>query len=264
VTIEHPPGWWLASDGHWYPPHTRPAGAAGQSPTARTNQKENGLVGWWRERQEGRAQHRRRDAMQRWETVRDDLERALEAIQSFHGWTPAELSAPVPIALKRGERLYGVFDGVALIETRRQPGQYRGGYGGASYRLTSRLRVHGGGSRGTYVPGPEIPTPIDNGVASITDRRVVFQGAKQSREWAFTKLIGYQHATGSPWTAIQVSNRQKTSGILYDQQCSDDFRWRLDLAVADANGTRNDLASRVQSQLAAHLASKPASYIEQA
>jgi hypothetical protein len=31
---------------------------------------------------------------------------------------------------------------------------------------------------------------IDEGVGVITDRRVVFQGARQTREWVFPKLIG--------------------------------------------------------------------------
>jgi hypothetical protein len=60
---------------------------------------------------------------------------------------------------------------------------------------------------GHFVLGKEAPTPVDTGVATITNQRIVFQGPLQTREWDYAKLLGYQHFDSPPWTAIQVSNR---------------------------------------------------------
>lgn len=54
---------------------------------------------------------------------------------------------------------------------------------------------------------------IDSGVAHFTTHRVVFVGAKQTREWDFAKLLGVTEEPGGLRVMISVSNRQKTSGL---------------------------------------------------
>jgi len=54
---------------------------------------------------------------------------------------------------------------------------------------------------------------IDIGVAHFTTHRVVFVGAKQTREWDFAKLLGTTEEPGGLRLMISVSNRQKTSGL---------------------------------------------------
>jgi hypothetical protein len=54
---------------------------------------------------------------------------------------------------------------------------------------------------------------IDTGVAHFTTHRVVFVGAKQTREWDFAKLLGTTEEPGGLRLMISVSNRQKTSGL---------------------------------------------------
>ncbi len=131
-------------------------------------------------------------------------------------------------------------------------------HSGFSFRVAKGVRYHVGQTRGHHEAGAEQPTVIDTGTASITDQRVVFQGAKQTREWAFSKLLGYQHFDSPPWTAIQVSNRQKTSGILCDAKTAENFQFRLTLAEAHYNDQVPALVSQLEAKLAAHQANRPA------
>jgi hypothetical protein len=144
-----------------------------------------------------------------------------------------------------------------LVETRRGAGHYVGGYSGFSFRVAKGVRYHVGGTRGQYQAGAEQPTVIDTGTATITDQRVVFQGAKQTREWAFTKLLGYQHFDAPPWTAIQVSNRQKTSGVLCDGDTAENFQFRLALALAHYRGEGPTFVGQLEGQVRDHEASRP-------
>jgi hypothetical protein len=119
------------------------------------------------------------------------------------------------------------------------------------------VRYRVGGTRGSYVPGEEQPTAVDTGTVSITNQRVVFQGPKQAREWSYSKLIGMQHDPQQPWTSIQVSNRQKVSGFLYDQANAPEIRFRLALGVALFNDASDELAASLEQELAEHDAARP-------
>jgi hypothetical protein len=119
------------------------------------------------------------------------------------------------------------------------------------------VRWHVGGTRGHTVQGEERPTPIDSGTVTITDQRVVFQGAKQAREWDYTKLLGYQHDPRLPWTAIQVSNRQKVSGVLYDNEHAEEFHFRLALALAHYHQDVAGFAQHLQAEIADHEQQRP-------
>lgn len=119
------------------------------------------------------------------------------------------------------------------------------------------MRYRVGATRGHFVQGEERPTPIDTGVVVITNQRAVFMGSKQTREWLWAKLIGVIHSSDAPWTAISVSNREKTSGFLYDDEHSDDIRFRLDLAISRALGTTDELVAQIEGELAALPAPEP-------
>ncbi len=82
----------------------------------------------------------------------------------------------------------------------------------------------------------------------MTSQRVVFVGTKQSREWAFAKVLGYQH--GEDTTYINVSNRQKVSGFRYPQgEAARLVRFVLDLSMAHFQGTVPDLISEWEGYL---------------
>jgi len=195
-------------------------------------------------------------AFSAWQETDAHLQSILEVAQNFNGQS-ADDNAQLTLVLKRSEHAFFTLAGAGLVEPRRGPGHWVGGYSGFSFRVAKGVLYHIGGTRGTHVQGQEAPVVIDTGTATITDQRVVFQGVKQTREWSFVKLLGSQHFDSPPWTAIQVSNRQKTSGILCDAATAENFQFRLTLALAHYNETTPHLVAQLQSQLQQHQATKP-------
>jgi hypothetical protein len=217
---------------------------------------------WERRRQRAAAVAAQRDAdAQRvadvnWQSQRAQLVDMIRDAQHDDGFTRAEVP-DLTVQLTKDERVLRILQGCALVEPRRAPGHYSGGYQGFSFKIAKGVRYHVGGSRGTFVPGEEEPTVVDHGVVTITTRRVIFQGSKQAREWSFARLLGVQHDPARPWTAISVSNRQKVSGFLYDHEHAADIRFRLALALAIFNDNRATLVADLTRQLAEHDAERP-------
>ncbi|MGH9125764.1 MAG: DUF2510 domain-containing protein [Acidimicrobiales bacterium] len=163
----------------------------------------------------------------------------------------------VPLMLKPREKSVYVFNGGGLFEPRRGAGHYQGRSQGFSIPLGGTgLRYRLGENRGTYVQGTETQTEIDTGAVVITTTRVVFLGSQRTVEWAFSKLVAIQHYTDRPWTAIQVSNRQKVTGVVYDSDHLHDFRLRLEAALALFNKSTDDLRSQVAAAIAVGDAAK--------
>jgi hypothetical protein len=197
-----------------------------------------------------------RRLLEPWQQEADDLRGHLAMAQTFGGVTAAD-EPSVPLQLKAGERVFEVLEQAALVEPRRLPDRWVGGYSGFSFRIARGVRYHVGGTRGRRVPGEEVPTPVDRGPATITDRRVVFQGSRRSREWDFAHLLGYHHDPEQPYTIFQVSNREKVSGVLYDRQLTEEVHFRLALALAHFRGEVHQLVEHLQKQLTAHDAQRP-------
>ncbi len=157
-----------------------------------------------------------------------------------------------PLVRKHGERLFSQITGAGLFEPRREPGHWAGRSAGVSVPVgDTGLRVRLGRSAGTYEQGVEKPTLIDTGNASITTERVVFQGDKYTREWDYSKLIGVIHYSDHPATAIQVSNREKTSGIVYAGVPSPEpLRLAMTVAIALYNGEKDETLAELRAELA--------------
>jgi hypothetical protein len=157
-----------------------------------------------------------------------------------------------PLVLKPGERLVATVQSGGLFEPRRGPGHWSGRSAGVSVPVPdTRLRVRIGKSAGTYVQGAEAPTVIDTGNISITTQRVVFQGDKYTREWDYSRLIGVIHYSDKPATAIQVSNRQKTSGIVYAGVNSiQPIRLAMTVAIAIYQGETEEAIKELRDELA--------------
>jgi hypothetical protein len=151
---------------------------------------------------------------------------------------------------RKGERTFAILNGVALIEPRRQPGTVQGRSSGYSFRIAKGVNYRIGASKGTFVPGADVPTPIDQGTAFVTNQRVVFRGDKATREWAWSKLISLDHDDDLPWTSLPVSNRQKTSGLYYDEPNASLVRYRLQQGLAHYQGKVGALTAELKSQLA--------------
>lgn len=179
-------------------------------------------------------------------------EQALELLEQFveESRTFSGVDAP-GFEEKKGERTFAILEGVALIEPRRQPGKMEGRSSGVSFRIAKGVNYRVGASKGTFVQGPDVPTPIDVGTAFITNQRVVFRGSKATREWAWSKLVSLDHDDTVPWTSLPVTNRQKTSGLLYDESNSPMIRFRLQLGLAHFQGRVPELTSDLEGQIAA-------------
>jgi hypothetical protein len=197
-------------------------------------------------------------SLRSWNTENDSLQRYLEEVKTLKGATKEDVPE-ISIQLKKDERVFQIGQGAFLIEPRRGPGHYQGGYSGVSFRVAKGVRLHTGGTRGTFVQGEETPTPIDQGTVTITNQRVVFQGTKQAREWPYNKLISEDHSPDLPWTSLPVSNRQKVSGILYDKENAEQVRFRMALALAYYNNSVDDLVKQIEQEVSAHEAVRPQS-----
>ncbi|MGA8922075.1 MAG: hypothetical protein WB682_02940, partial [Candidatus Dormiibacterota bacterium] len=151
--------------------------------------------------------------------------------------------------------------GAALVEERRGPTQWRGGSHGVSFPIGSiggrSIRYRVGATRGHIVQGTPSPTAIDSGTIFVTNQRVVFEGANQTRECLFAKLIGFQHDDAEGFTTFSVSNRQKPMIVHYGPQLSGAFDFRLDLALAHFRGTVADFVTQLQQGLAQLDAERP-------
>jgi hypothetical protein len=195
-------------------------------------------------------------ALTEWQAQRDGYAGLLELAEAFHGASDAE------IMLGADEALFYKVTGASLIEERRGRGTYKGASQGVSIPIGSvhgrSVRYRVGQTRGHYVQGTPTPTAIDTGTVFITNKRVIFQGAKQTRECLFAKLIGFQHADDEGSTTFSVSNRQKPTTIHYGPGLSANFDFRFALALAHYRNTVADLVAEVRGDLAKIDARRPA------
>ncbi|MFG3198514.1 Ig-like domain-containing protein [Streptomyces sp. NPDC048208] len=96
----------------------------------------------------------------------------------------------------------------------------------------------------------------DHGEVAVTDRRVLFTGATKRREWDYSRWLGHEHHQETS-TLIMVSNRQKTSGIAYALQDARRIRVAIDVALADHEGSRDEVVRRARRALENHQVSRP-------
>ena len=191
-----------------------------------------------------------------WQSERDAYAELVEVAESFEGADTDE------IMLAAGEDVFLKVSDVALIEDRVHGGRYEGRSQGVSIPIGSiggrSVRYRVGANKGHYVQGTPSPTAIDTGAVFITNKRVIFTGAKQTRECAFSKLIGAQHDDSGGSTTFAVSNRQKPTTIFYGPSVASAFDFRLELALAHFKGNASDFAAEVRRHLAEIEAERPA------
>lgn len=173
----------------------------------------------------------------------------IEAARTFRGVDASELDERPSIAIKTGERVFAIVAPVALVEPRSAGGKYVGRSQGVSIKISKSVRYRVGASKGTFVRNPDVLTVIDEGQAAITDRRVVFVGPKQTREWTWKNTVAVDHDDQVDQTMINVSNRQKASGLAYGSGICALVRSRIDLAQAVASGTTEALCTELSANL---------------
>ena len=213
----------------------------------------------FRHRRQERAPAPLEDQLADWQAHDAHLAELIDWAKTFRGVAPSELEDRPPVVFKAGERVFMVVTGASLVEPRSSGGQWVGQMQGVSVHVpgTRSARYRIGASKGHFVREPEKPTPIDTGVAAITDKRVTFAGAKQARECVWTKVIAVEHQDTAAWTAIAVSNRQKVSGLGYDEEHAGDIRQCLDLAEAVATDTVGALVADFETERAEWASKRP-------
>lgn len=205
--------------------------------------------------QEKKAYHDYQVKLAAWQQHRDAYANLVTLAEGYAG----EPSSA--ILLKPGETVFAAVSNVALVEDRRGPGEWKGRSQGFSIPVASihgrSIRYRVGSSRGHFQQGAPTPTAIDMGTAFITNRRMVFQGARQTRECLFDKLVGFQHDDAAGRTIFSVSNRQKPTCIHYGPSLSDWFDFRLDLAIAHYRHAVDTMTTELKADLAALDADMP-------
>jgi hypothetical protein len=201
------------------------------------------------------AERAHEQALGQWQAQRDAYAQLLECAESYAG------SGSDQLILKPGEAIFLTVTGAALVEERRGPSQWRGRSQGFSIPVGSlggrSIRYRVGATRGHVAQGAEVPTAIDRGTLYVTSRRVIFQGARQTRECPYAKLIGFQHSDAEGSTTFSVSNRQTPTTVHYGPAVSAVFDFRLDLALAHFRGTLAELVGGLRQDLAQIDASRP-------
>jgi hypothetical protein len=146
------------------------------------------------------------------------LHRFLEDAQTFDGVDPADVSG-MHSRIRADERVFLCVQGATLIAP------------------------HDTATQG--------PRPIDQGEFVVTTARAVFTGTKQIRQWSWAQLVDIEHSDRGAWTSIQVSDRPRTFGVLYDKDHQDEIRFNIELAVAIAQGKRTALVRLLSDELRA-------------
>lgn len=237
-------------------PPSAPVPAAGgarvdERPAAVLARSQN--PGWRERRAEQRAVKEHAASVAAWEAEQAVLDRMAVVAR---GATGRGGGVNAGIMLKAGEvALYAA--GCSLVEPRRQPGQYVGGSSSVSFPLIPGVRARVGGSRGRYVPGPEIQTPVDQGHAVVTTQRVVFTGGRANREWTHSKLISMDSSRDDATLLISVSNRQKISGPHLGKNLGPHFVRFLALGIAIHQYGAPQIAAECQREADRHRSSRP-------
>lgn len=195
-----------------------------------------------------KAQEHYEAQLAQWQEKRDQCADLVQLAQTYTG-TDSDA-----IMLKPGEAVFATVHNAGLIEDRRGAGHWEGHSTGVSLPMGSlgehQMRYRIGATRGHYVQASPEPTAIDTGEFYVTNQRVSFQGARQTRECLFSKLVGVQHAADGGSTIFSVSNRQKPTVVHYGTELAAWFQFRLDLALAHFRGTVPEVIAAAQQQLA--------------
>ena len=192
------------------------------------------------------------EALARWQAEHDGYADLVAVARDFAGDQTAD------IVLHPGERVFYTVTGCALVDERRGPGHYQGASSGFSVPVGhTGVRYRVGANRGHYVQGAPVATAIDRGPVVVTDTRLVFLGAHQTRQCEFAKLIGVTHDDQAGESTLSVSNRQTPVTVHYGPALAAVFEFRLDLALAHFRGTVDQMVAELQADLGRIEAARP-------
>jgi len=119
-------------------------------------------------------------------------------------------------------------------ESGRGAGSFQGSSQGFSIPVVAGIRYRVGATRGTYVSGDPIQKYGEVGDVILTTNRVLFNGMFNTKEWAFSKWNGAAASADETDYIFNVSNRQKTSGVLFGARDGREFNRFLSCALIAA------------------------------
>lgn len=119
-------------------------------------------------------------------------------------------------------------------EAGRSAGQFRATSQGFSIPVVAGIRYRVGATRGTYTSGDPIQAYAEVGDVFLTTQRVMFNGMFNTKEWAFSKWNGAATSADEDDFIFHVSNRQKTSGVLFSRSDGREFNRFLASAILAA------------------------------
>lgn len=186
---------------------------------------------------------------------RSDMSMAERALTFAVNEKPSASGAPV--MLKAGETWWQSFD-VQLVEDRVQT-SWTSGHQGISIPVASiggrSVRYSVGASKG-HVDRTTVATVVDQGRLVITSQRMVYLGAKQTRELLFSKLLGTEWPSPGQ-IAIAVSNRKAVTLLNYQAYSAFDLQMTVAVAQADFAGARPQLIKDLEGAVAQVRAAEP-------
>ena len=161
----------------------------------------------------------------------EDVDTLKKLITVFTAASNGEDSVPNTLMQKKGENTLWKATGI-FHETGRTPSTYVGGSSGVSIPVVAGIRFRVGATKGTIIPGEELQIDKDQGVVMLTTERLIFTGPTKTQEWNFDKLLQLSTNDDESDYFINVSNRQKTSGVRFDPTTGREFNRFLGSATA--------------------------------
>jgi hypothetical protein len=152
----------------------------------------------------------------------EDVATLEKIITVFTAASKGEDSVPNTLMQEKGEHTLWSATGI-FHETGRSPSKYVGGSSGVSIPVGGGIRFRVGAMKGQVVPGAELQMDKDQGVVMLTTERLIFTGPLKSQQWDFDKLLMVSTTPDESDYFINVSNRQKTSGVRFDPVVGREF-----------------------------------------
>ena len=196
-------------------------------------------------------------AQSNWQAERDEAQHLVDLATALGAGTNN-----TELILQKDETLIGSVQNASLVEEREVGAHFVGGSQGVSIPIGSiggrSVRYRVGGMRGHRVAGVPTPTAIDVGEFFVTDQRLIFEGAKSSKECRLDKLISVHHVEPGEIT-IAVSNRAKPTTVYYGPRVAAMVDFYINLALARFHEQGETFVQQLVAQVAAIDARKPTS-----
>ena len=183
--------------------------------------------------------------------------RQISALEKFSAQKGLGEDARFP--LRTGEVVVYEMKDAQLAETRRGTRVSYRQLDAFTFRFAPGFYYTAAGGKSVSPEPEEEMTDMDEGTATFTNKRVVFAGNKHSREWDFSKLLGWRDSAGG-YVLMAVSNRQKVSGVVGGPH---DLMGGIAFQLAQVVANDGFDAARDAAQVAIYKAHEQARWLQQ-